>query len=191
MTAARAALFALVLGCTANAEPPPCASGTRACDVDAGSSEDASDPSRDAAGSVDAEDEGDASVDAGDAQPDVGPRDGGWRADGGRVDAGGSCTLVPQRGCGSNQACRHDPEGGPTRCELAGTIQEHHGFPANYCRGEGGADLCAAGLFCQSWGECVRYCDPAGASCPPAPGGSEQWCRTGAGPAHCSFEPRP
>lgn len=107
-------------------------------------------------------------------------------------DAWGMCGLVPQTGCGPRQACRLSertmppfvtPPDGPPACEPAGTHDED---TVTYCRGSMGEDLCQAGLYCQSWGTCVRYCDPAAPDpCPPIRGDARA-C-TGVGPAGTWF----
>jgi hypothetical protein len=143
------------------------------------------------------------------------PGDGGWVTDGavrdGGRDAGpcsvdrpcswdagessDECDLYLQTGCAPGEACRRGrttpstiPRTGPPQCEPAGPIAEGD----SDCRDPEGNDLCAAGLFCQSWGSCVRYCRAAGPACPDLRGVA-QWCMYG-GPADipfCTTDPMP
>lgn len=106
-------------------------------------------------------------------------------------DAWGTCGLVPQSGCAPGEACRLSertmppfvtPPDGPPACEPAGTHDEDDVTDCSV----GGRDLCQAGLYCQSWGTCVRYCDPAASEpCPPIRGDARA-C-TGVGPAGTWF----
>ncbi|MBZ0121786.1 MAG: hypothetical protein K8H88_32635, partial [Sandaracinaceae bacterium] len=102
---------------------------------------------------------------------DAGPRDAG--------PPEGECWLVEQLGCAPGLTCRRTRAGtetpftGPSACMTPGTMDEWDS--TTNCWGPG-RDLCAAGLFCLSFGRCARFCDPAGDPCPPTPRGSPQQC---------------
>lgn len=185
VVAMRTVLMLVVLGCG-------CGSPVLS-DVDAG---------RDGAARVDS------SVADAPAEADVPARDAAVDAvaDGGRdaasvdapptPDAGwGDCNLFAQTGCSSGEACRRaartdppfvTPHDGPPACEPSGALMEERSLPGGGCRNGDGSDACRAGLFCQSWGACERYCDPAGAACPDVDGAAQTCVTDGpAGVPYC------
>jgi hypothetical protein len=158
--------------------------------VDAGSDDAGIDVGRDGGGRFDA------GLDGGRLVPDAG-RDADMPSiddagrDAGRVDAGPPpvCDLVTQEGCAINQACRRGdsipstvPPSGPPECELVRTPSPNEWcWPSGVtgCRDAEGHDLCGRGLFCQSFGCCVRFCDPVGTPCPTNISGTAQHCELG------------
>lgn len=130
-------------------------------ELDAGSRRDAGhdDPGRDAGGMDAATRDSGAPGDAG--ETDAGAPDSGW-------DAGpliiGECSVVPQAGCGADEACRArlTSSGREGYCERAGGQAEGctHLVDGGClpCRTPDGSDRCQAGLFCGSSDRCVRYC---------------------------------
>ena len=125
--------------------------------------------------------------------------------DGGALDAGptweGECDLVTQEGCRDDEACRRGwgpgdvsvdqvPTGEPECQRGVLGFEDWRSYPGG-CRSDG--DRCSRGAFCDPViGVCLRYCDPAGAACPPTWDGAETWCNciSGLQDCYCDAWPR-
>lgn len=108
--------------------------------------------------------------------------------DAGRTLAG-ECTVVPQTGCESGEACRRVLVGGEpaAQCRPAGTIAD-----GEECTVSAEGDPCGPGLVCSS-SQCVPYCRTSEDDCTPLRG-YERWCRPDAAfpeLGRCTAEPRP
>lgn len=137
--------------------------------------------------------------DAGPLRHDAGARDAGHDAgqlerDAGRPDTDAGppleCDLYSRELCGLGSQCgvgrtcrrsadddepRDNVETGPPECEDTGTILEHNYGFVGLCNDD---TECQCGLFCNTGGECVRYCDLSGEACPDDLDGLPQHCVT-------------
>lgn len=95
-------------------------------------------------------------------------------------------SVCAENGCLRGQSCRRtqtpgemdNTYEGPPACMPTGSIAEHnYGFTGS-CSWTDPDRFCRCGLFCQTWGHCLRYCDPGGEPCPNTATGGAQYCRT-------------
>lgn len=172
MHPARLLLALLLCACSVEREEPFAAAGPAfrvTLMSDAGSRDSGADAGTPLDARVTPVDGGELDSGPGDAGRDAGPR----------PDSGvGECNLVLQD-CPASRTCRRvdiggSPSMGAPACQSFGTILEHNygAPPGTRCR----PGDCARGLFCQSFGGCRRFCDPAGAPCPDTLSGAPQTC---------------